>query len=84
MAMAEYTHARFVADLRALGITKGKMATALNVSGQAVYQWGVTAGIPYWVPILMAAWKENKALRERLDPPPVDTEPPKRKRRKSL
>jgi hypothetical protein len=61
---AAYDRARFVADLKQLGMSQGALAELLCLNSTTVYHWGTgLQPFPAWVPLLMAAWLDNQRLQ---------------------
>jgi predicted transcriptional regulator len=61
------TRQQFVAMLRELGLSQSAFARLVGLTPSAVLHWASNASatpIPKWVPLLLAAWQDNKRLRE--------------------
>jgi hypothetical protein len=66
MSGAAYDRPCFVANLRELGMSQGAFAERFGLNSTTVYHWGTSDVQPFpsWVPVLVAAWLDNKRLRE--------------------
>jgi hypothetical protein len=64
-----YTREQFKAALRELGLGQRGFAELVGVAPLAVYRWREDGSpFPLWVRLLMAAWLDNKRLRQPLLP----------------
>lgn len=63
------TRTQFVATLKALGMSQSAFARMVGLTPVTVLHWGASntaTPIPPWVPLLLAAWQDNKRLSELL------------------
>lgn len=67
-----YDRQLFLADLSALGFSQRAFALAVGTDPGTVYHWGLAPKSPFprWVPILLAAWRDNQRLSAIVNAPP--------------
>lgn len=59
------TRQQFIPTLRALGMSQSAFARMVGLTPVTVLHWGASntaTPIPPWVPLLLAAWQDNKRL----------------------
>lgn len=65
MSDRHFARKEFVAILSGLGMGQQQFAKRCKLAPETVYHWGMGRNpFPAWVPLLLEAWKENKALRQ--------------------
>lgn len=61
----DYDRAQFLAALKVLGMSQQRFAVITETNPGTVYHWGLPGSpFPRWVPLLVAAWLDNKAARK--------------------
>jgi len=57
----------FVQSLKGLGMSQSQFARLVGLTPVTVLHWGAgpaATPIPQWVPLLLAAWQDNKRMVE--------------------
>lgn len=59
-----YTRADFTRDLKAARVTREEFARQFRYQTGTVYSWGTARSpFPAFVPVILAAWIDNRRLR---------------------
>ena len=66
MTVPPYDRRQFLASLKRLAISQTRFGEIVETDPGTIYHWGTTKRTPFpgWVPLVLAAWEDNKRLSD--------------------